>query len=78
MLIYPSKVTSFRQSSFNKLPILIDSLSTEINIVELYELVEKYFEETSEFIDAVSILYILDKIKYKYNKGTIYVKRNNM
>ena len=68
---FPSKFTRFDDSILSKISILI---SDEIEVVVLKELVKNQsnkFEDISEFMLALDILYVLEKIELDEDKGLI-------
>lgn len=68
----PSKVTSFKESSLSKFPVLLDKLNkNDLSPYELYEETKKYFENIEDFIDALDYLYALNKISFDKESGRI-------
>lgn len=69
-MITPSKFIPFSQSILGKLHHLNLHLG-EIAIGDLYAIVHAHFDDMSEFIYALDVLFILHKIEVDYNKGTV-------
>lgn len=68
----PSKVTSFKESSLSKFPILIDKINeNDVSPYYLYEETKKHFENVEDFIDALDYLYALNKISFSNENGRI-------
>lgn len=68
----PSKVTSFKESSLSRFPILISKLSkNDISPYELYEATCKHFENIEDFIDTLDYLYAIGKISFDKENGRI-------
>lgn len=68
----PSKVTSFKESSLSKFPVLLDKLNkSDLSPFELYEETKKYFENIKDFIDTLDYLYALNKISFDKENGRI-------
>ena len=61
----PNKVTSYQESILSKLIVLLDALcNSDISLTELYSVTPKYFSVMSEFIDALDVLFALNKLEY--------------
>jgi hypothetical protein len=69
-MIVPSKFIPFSQSILGKLHHLNLHLG-EIAIGELYDIVHAHFDDVSEFIYALDVLFLLHKIEVDYEKGTV-------
>lgn len=70
-MITPNKFTSFDQSSISKLPKILEALSVANGLDELYREVEKNFEDISEFIICIDVLYVLGRIEINRENGEI-------
>lgn len=69
----PNKVTSYKESILSKLNILLDVIyDKDIALMELYFITKNKFLDISEFIDAIVILYALNKIEYDENLGELH------
>lgn len=59
----PSKVTPLSQSVLCKLPYILDTLkSSPLSIFDLWNNLKSKFNDISEFMYAIDILYMLDTI----------------
>lgn len=70
-MIFPNKFTSLENSTLGKLDKVLEIDRNEIQIIELYSEVEEHFDGVDEFILALDLLYILDKIEPIYVSETI-------
>lgn len=70
-MITPNKFTSLDHSSLSKLPVILEALAVVSGLAELYKEVEKNFEDVSEFIVCIDVLYVLDRIELNRNTGEI-------
>jgi hypothetical protein len=69
-MITPSKFISFEQSILSRLPILcIDAKS--VSIRDLYALMGEHFATVDEFLYALDVLYILEKINIDFESETV-------
>ena len=61
----PNKVTSYQESVLSKLTIILDILSVrDLSLIELYFETNRYFADTSEFIDTIDCLFALNNLEY--------------
>ncbi len=73
----PNKVISIKKSILWKLPDFVECIKVNNNLVEVYHLLEKDFDDINEFLYAIDILYLLDMIEIDSEKGIYkYVKRD--
>lgn len=70
-MITPNKFTSFDQSSLSKLPRILEALAVVNGLAELYKEVENNFEDVSEFIACIDVLYVLGRIELNRDSGEI-------
>ena len=70
-MITPNKFTSLDHSSLRKLPVILEALAVVSGLAELYKEVEKNFEDVSEFIVCIDVLYVLDRIELNRDTGEI-------
>jgi hypothetical protein len=71
-MIYPNKHITFEESIiFKMLSILELKKGKEESIRELYQRVSQKFTNIDEFIYALDVLYLLDKIDINFEKETI-------
>ncbi|MCJ8325497.1 MAG: hypothetical protein MJK08_00205 [Campylobacterales bacterium] len=77
-MIYPNKFIDFDSSILNKMLIILEIENVEIiSISELYKLLENKFDSIDEFIYALDVLYLLDKIEINFEKKEIYYATRN-
>jgi hypothetical protein len=69
-MITPSKFISFKDSSIGKLSFLIVG-AEQIAIRDLYHEVEEKFDGVEDFMCALDVLYILNKITIDFERGII-------
>lgn len=61
----PNKVTSYKESVLSKLKVLLDVMSNrDVSLTELYSVTYQNFLDMSEFIDALDVLFALNKLEY--------------
>lgn len=68
---FPNKFTSFDKSILAKISILIMDEEESISLSELIEMRLDKFEDISEFMLALDILYVLGKIELDETQGMI-------
>ena len=68
---FPSKFTKFDQSILAKISLLIVDDVESIKLSELIRLRLSKFEDISEFLLALDVLYALGKIEIDENEGMI-------
>lgn len=74
-MAFPSKFTKFDKSILAKISFLIIDDIEFINLSELIKLRLSKFEDISEFMLALDVLFVLGKIELKESEGQIrYVK----
>lgn len=60
-----NKVTSYQESILSKLVVLLDVLCNgDVSLIELYSGTQQHFSDISEFIDAIDVLFALNKLEY--------------
>jgi len=62
-MIVPSKFTSFDNSVISRFPCLLEALTREISVYDLYKETESNFEDIGEFILALDSLFVLGRIE---------------
>ena len=68
----PSKVTSFKESSLSRFPLLMSRMEkNDVSPYELYEETSKHFETIEDFIDTLDFLYAIGKISFDKENGRI-------
>lgn len=70
-MLVPNKIIPFDKSLISKLVFILNNLSKDKNLPQLYTDVEEYFEDISEFIIALDALFILGKIDF--DKSAIFL-----
>lgn len=68
---FPNKFTSFDKSILAKISMLIIDEADSISLSELIEIRLEKFEDISEFMLALDVLYVLGKVELDENKGMI-------
>ena len=68
---FPNKFTSFDKSILAKISMLILEGADSISLPELIKMRLDKFEDISEFMLALDILYVLGKIELDESKGMI-------
>lgn len=68
---FPNKFTSFDKSILSKISILILEDIEFISLSELINLRLDKFEDISEFMLALNVLYVLGKVELEENEGMI-------
>jgi hypothetical protein len=68
---FPSKFTRFDKSILAKISLLIIDDVESIELSELIRLRSAKFEDISEFMLALDVLYALGRIEIEENKGII-------
>ncbi|KZL24792.1 ABC-three component system middle component 7 [Pseudovibrio sp. WM33] len=66
-MIIPNKFHSLDQSILGKCPILLSHPDDHISIKELYRRNRKNFEDVSEFILALDLLYLTSRIEIDFD-----------
>lgn len=77
-MILPNKLISFPDCILSKTVYILEEISdSDFSVIRLYEQVEIHFEDISEYMLALDVLYVLGKIKYNEELQTIqYVEKN--
>jgi hypothetical protein len=70
-VIVPNKFTSLDRSIIAKLDLVVAELGDRPTVRELYRGLEEKFETIQEFILALDVLYILDRINVNFITGTV-------
>ena len=61
----PSKVTSYSDSVFGKIPLVLEHLQFgDMHVLELYKQTKKQYSCISEYFDVLDCLYALRKVEY--------------
>lgn len=74
----PSKIISYNESIIGKFSIILDIVCLkEINIYDLFNDVKKRFNNIEEYLQALEVLYLLNKIEiYSDSEVIKYVDWN--
>ncbi len=77
-MILPNKLISFQDCILAKTVYILEKISdSDFSVIGLYEQVETHFEDLNEYMLALDVLYVLDKIKYNEGLQVIqYVEKN--
>lgn len=77
-MILPNKLISFQDCILAKTVYILEKIgNSDVSVIDLYEQVETHFEDLNEYILALDVLYVLDKIKYNEELRVIqYAKKN--
>jgi len=70
-MIVPSKFTPFNKSILSRLPAVLEALTEEIKVFDLFKETESNFEDIGEFILAIDSLFVLGRIELEKEKGVI-------
>ena len=70
-MAFPNKFTSFDKSILAKIGMLIIDESAPISLSKLIEMRLDKFEDISEFMLALDILYVLGKVELDESQGMI-------
>ena len=77
-MILPNKLISFQDCILSKTVYILEEISDSVfSVIRLYEQVEIHFEDISEYMLALDVLYVLGIIKYNEELQAIqYVEKN--
>lgn len=67
----PNKTISLPESSLYKSALLLSKINKSISVISLYEDNKKTFIDASDFIDALNLLYVLNKINIDFDTGIV-------
>ncbi|MGF3066977.1 ABC-three component system middle component 7 [Facklamia sp. P12950] len=69
---FPSKVTSYQDSVFPKITIILDTVHNEpMEVIKLFNQTKKKFDNINDFIEVLVILFAIKKINLN-KEGVIY------
>lgn len=76
-MILPNKLITFHDSILIKIIYIIEVIENkDMNVYELYEIVKNNFADMNEYVLALDVLYVLERIEYDERLGDIkYVKK---
>lgn len=69
-MITPSKFIPLKDSVIGKLSYLLVN-NNQISVHDLYEIVSDKFDGVDQFIYALDVLYVLNKINVDFEKGVV-------
>ena len=72
-MLAPSKVVSVEDSTLNKASKLGQKIEENVSLVDLYKSTKRDFNDLSEFIDALDLLFILGKITFDRDQGVVKI-----
>ena len=70
-MITPNKTTPFKESITYKMTYILDENFEQLALIDIYKNTKNKFDDIAEFILAIDVLYILDKIDIDKNTGNI-------
>lgn len=79
-MILPNKLIRFQDSIIGKMVCILDKVSLEHQSINcLYDKVNNNFEDINQYILALDVLFVLEKIKFDEKAQVItYVKTDNL
>lgn len=79
-MIFPNKIMDFQDSTISKLVFILDELSSaSLGVLPLYNKVKKHFEDLDQFILALDVLFLLEKIEFEEKWEVLtYVKEDTL
>jgi hypothetical protein len=72
-MLTPNKAIPLDESCLYKTTKILEVLTDDIDVIELYLQTKKKFNDLAEFIDTLDLLYLLGKVKLDYEKGIIQI-----
>lgn len=65
-MIMPDKITSFKDSSLYKIPVVMTVIEEQkrIRVIDLLQAVKSKIKSLDEFMAILDILYLIEKIEY--------------
>lgn len=74
----PNKLFSYEDSTLSKLPLLLEVIiNKRISVLELYQKYSEVFINTTDFVEALDILFALGCIRLKEETGEVeYVEKH--
>lgn len=70
-MIMPNKIISINESCIYRAALLIPKIDDGISVVELYRKEKKMFDDMSDYIDVLNLLYVLGKVDLDESNGVI-------
>ncbi len=77
---FPNKVIPYNESVISKFPVILDALQKQdCSVLFLYKKCSKHISGISEFMDVLDCLFVLGKVEFYPEGGTLhYVEGNKM
>jgi len=70
-MISPSKFVTYNESALSKVEKLYNLFEESMFIGELYDSAKKYIDSIDQFMYAIEILYLNDKILVDFDSGLV-------
>jgi hypothetical protein len=70
-VLMPNKTISLPESYLYKSALLLSKINKSISVISLYEANKNTFIDISDFIDALNLLYVLNKIDIDFDTGIV-------
>lgn len=68
MINFPNKIYSYNDSVLSKFVVVLNELIiTDTSVIDLYDKIQKSFEDINDYIDTLACLYALNKIELNHN-----------
>lgn len=72
-MIVPNKFISLDQSLISKLPHMLIGLADAKSVLKFFEENHKTFEDVGEFLLALDVLFVLGRVDFDQETGTLYL-----
>lgn len=76
-MFVPNKTVSLSESNLSVAAKLLSKLQTEQDLFGAYQKNKKLFTDMSQFIDTVSLLFLLGKININFENGVLEIAEIN-
>lgn len=70
-MITPNKVTPLKNSALGKVDLTYELIDGKRSVGELYEAAQSRYDSMEQFLYAIEILYLTDKIEFNELNGVI-------
>lgn len=70
-MLVPSKFTRLEESTIFKMKCILENKKQGESVLDAYHRTKDYFYDTSEFLHALDVLYVLEALTIKYDLGLI-------
>lgn len=71
-MLMPNKVISVKESSIYKSCIILEKLTANVKVDDLFELTNSEFNDVTDFLDALVLLFSLKRIDFDYVNGEVF------